>query len=95
MLRKMKLKGVTKKKIGKSFIYVIIIYVFFSITLYYSLKNSSDINNTKFINFLLKGGNSHLIGNYKILDMVNTSTKFLFSIDIENPSSILDGGILV
>ena len=95
MLKKMKLKGNTKKKISKSFIYIIIIYVFFSITLYYSLKNSSEINNTKFINFLLKGGNSHLIGDYKILDIVNTSTKFLFSIDIENPSSILDGGILV
>lgn len=95
MLKKMKLKNTTKKKIRKSFIYIILIYVVFSITFYYSLKNSSEINNTKFINFLLRGGNSHLIEDYKLVDLVNSSTKFLFNIDIENPTSILDNGILV
>ena len=90
MIKKMKLKDTTKKKIRKSFIYIIFVYMFFSITFYFSLKNSSEINNTKFINFLLKGGNSHLIGDYKLIDIVNTSTKFLFNIDIKNPTSILD-----
>ena len=92
---KMKLKGASKKKIRKSFIYILFVYIVFSITFYYSLKNSNEINNTKFINFLLKGGNSHLIEDYKILDIVNSSTKFLFNIDIKNPSSILDSGILI
>ena len=95
MIKKMKLKDTTKKKIRKSFIYIIFVYVFFSITFYFSLKNSSEINNTKFINFLLKGGNSHLIGDYKLIDIVNKSTKFLFNIDIKNPTSILDNGIFV
>lgn len=95
MLKKMKLKSTTKKKIRKSFIYIIIIYVVFSVTFYYSLKNSSQINNTKFINFLLEGGNSHLINDYKLVNIVNSSTKFLFNIDIKNPTSILDSGILV
>ena len=95
MLKKMKLKNTNKKKINKSFVYIIIIYIVFSITFYYSLKNSSEINNTKFINFLLKGGNSHLIEDYKLLDIVNTSTKFLFNIDVKNPKSILDSGILL
>lgn len=94
MIKKMKLKGNTKKKIRKSFIYVIFIYIVFSITFYYSLKNSNEINNTKFINFLLRGGNSHLIEDYKIINLVNYSTKFLFNIDIKNPTSILDNGIL-
>ena len=85
----------TKKRIRKSFIYVIIIYIVFSITFYYSLRNGSEINNTKFINFLLQGGNSHLIGNYKFVNFINASTSFLFNIDIKNPSSILDNGILV
>ena len=95
MIKRMKLKSTTKKRIGKSFIYVILIYVVFSITFYYSLKNSSEISNTKFINFLLKGGNSHLIGDYKLVNLVNSSTKFLFNIDIQNPSSILDSGVLI
>lgn len=95
MFKKMKLKGPIKKKIGKSFIYIILIYIVFSITFYYSLRNSNNISNTKFINFLLKGGNSHLINDYKLVNIVNSSTKFLFNIDIKNPTSILDNGILV
>ena len=95
MVKKMKLKDTTKKKIRKFFIYVVFIYIVFSITFYYSLKNSNEINNTKFINFLLKGGNSHLIENYKLVNLVNSSTKFLLNIDIKNPASILDNGIFV
>lgn len=95
MMRKMKLKNTTKKRIRKSFIYIIFIYVIFSITFYYSLNNSNKINNTKFINFLLKGGNSHLIEDYKLVNFINSSTKFLFNIDIKNPTSILDSGILI
>lgn len=95
MVGKMKLKNTTKKKLRKSFIYIIFIYIIFAITFYYSLKNSNEINNTKFINFLLKGGNSHLIEDYKLVNLVNYSTKFLFNIDIKNPTSILDNGILI
>lgn len=95
MIKKMKLKDTTKKRLRKSFFYVVFIYIIFSITFYYSLKNSSEINNTKFINFLLKGGNSHLIEDYKLVNIINSSTKFLFNIDIKNPTSILDGSVLV
>lgn len=91
----MKLKGVTKKRIRKSFIYVVFIYIVFAITFYYSLRNSSEISNEKFVNFLLKGGNSHLINDYKLVDFINSSTKFLFNIDIKNPTSIIDTGILI
>lgn len=96
LIKKMRLKNNSKKKFifSKTFIYFIIIYIVFSITFYYSLNNSREINNTKFINFLLKGGNSHMLTDYKILDIVNSSTDFLFNIDIRNPSSFLDNGIL-
>lgn len=93
MKGKMKLKGIVRKKIRKSFIYIVIVYVLFSVTFYYSLKNSNEINNTKFVNFLLKGGNSHLVGDYKLVNMVNASTKFLFHIDLKKPTSILDSSI--
>lgn len=93
MSNKMKLKKIIKRKISLSFIYIIIIYIIFSITFYYSLKNSNKINNENFINFLLEGGNSHLIGDYKLIDIVNSSTKYLFNIDITNPISIIDNSI--
>jgi len=95
MTKKMKLKSISKKVIKKSFIYIILIYIFFAITFYYSLKNSNEINNTKFINFLLSGGNSHMISDYKLVDIVNTSVNFLFNIDLSNPTSILDTSILM
>ena len=60
MIQKMKLKGKPKKIIKKSLLYIIFIYVIFSITFYYLLKNSNNINNQVFINFLLSGGNSHM-----------------------------------
>lgn len=93
MGNKMKLKKIIKRKISLSFIYIIIIYVIFSITFYYSLKNSNEINNSRFINFLLKGGNSHLIGDYKLIDIVSSSTKFLFNIDFTKPTTIIDSSI--
>lgn len=93
MGNKMKLKKIIKRKISLSFIYIIIIYVIFSITFYYSLKNSNEINNSKFINFILKGGNSHLIGDYKLIDIVSSSTKFLFNIDFTKPTTIIDSSI--
>lgn len=90
----MKLKGPSKKKVFKSIIYIVIIYLVFSITFYYSLRNSNNINNTKFINFLLEGGNSHLLSDYKLVDIVNSSTNYLFNIDFKNPSTILNTSIL-
>ena len=95
MKGKMKLKNNSKRIIRKSFFYLVIIYSIFSITFYYSLKNSTKINNTKFINFLLGGGNSHLLEDYKLVNIINTSTDFLFNIDLKNPSSILDQGVLM
>lgn len=93
-MKKMKLKGPTKKKIFKSLFYIIVIYVVFSITFYYSLKNSNNINNTKFINFLLEGGNSYMLEDYKLIDIVNSSTNFLLNIDFKKPSTLLNRGIL-
>lgn len=95
MKGKMKLKNTLKKKGKRCLFYFVIIYVIFSITFYYSMRNNKNDNNRLFINFLLEGGNSHMLNDYKLIDIVNSSTKFLFNIDISNPSSILDKGILM
>lgn len=89
----MKLKGSSKKRVFKSIICLVIIYLLFSITFYHSLRNSNNVNNTKFINFLLEGGNSHLLEEHKLIDIVNSSTNYLFNIDFKNPSTILNLGI--
>lgn len=89
----MKLKGSSKKRVFKSIICLVIVYLLFSITFYYSLRNSNNVNNTKFINFLLEGGNSHLLEKHKLIDIVNSSTNYLFNIDFKNPSTILNLGI--
>ena len=88
----MKLKGSSKKRVFKSIICLVIVYLLFSITFYYSLRNSNNVNNTKFINFLLEGGNSHLLEKHKLIDIVNSSTNYLFNIDFKNPSTILNLG---
>lgn len=95
MMKKMKLKSTKKKKSKKIIFYFIIIYVIFSITFYYSMRNSSEKNNTKFIKFLLNGGNSHMVSDYKIVNIVNSTTKYLFNIDIKKPSSILSTSVLM
>lgn len=89
----MKLKKIVKRKIKVSFIYIIVIYIVFSITFYYSLRNSNEVSNKTFINFLLEGGNSHLIGDYKLVNIVNKSINFLFNIDFTKPNSIIDSSI--
>lgn len=93
-MKKMKLKGSSKRKVFKSFIYIIFIYLVFSITFYYSLRNSNNINNTKFIKFLLEGGNSHLLEEDSFINIVNSSTNYLFNIDFKNPSTILNTSLL-
>ena len=94
MNKRMKLKNTSKKIIKKSFIYIILVYLIFAITFYYSLKNNDGMNNIKFIKFLLNGGNSQMISDYKVVDIVNSSIKFLLNIDITKPTTILDAGIL-
>lgn len=87
-------KGI-KRLFRRGFIYVILIYGIFAITFYYSLSSSNHDNNTKFIRFLLGGGNSHMMTNYRVIDVVGYSTNLFFNIDLKNPKSILDSGILV
>ena len=92
---KMKLKNTSKKVIKKSFIYIIFIYIIFAITFYYSMKNNSKDNNKKFINFMLDGGNSNILKKDNLINMIGSSTNFLFNINFKKPESILDKSITV
>lgn len=84
-----------KRFFRRGIVFAVFVYFVFAITFYYSLSNSKRVNNSKFVKFLLNGGNSHMISDYKILDIVNYGSDFLFNIDISNPKSILDSGFLI
>ena len=61
----MKLKNTSKKRIRKSLFYLIIIYIIFSITFYYSLKNSTKIDNTK---LYISGGIGNSVLNFRLFN---------------------------
>ncbi len=92
----MKLR-VPKKRKGlkiKYFVYIFLIYMIFSYTFYYSMKNNKSINNEEFINLLLSEGNSNILYEHKLIKMVNSTINYFLKIDLTNPSSLLNTSIL-
>ncbi len=85
-----------KKKIFrlKPLIYVMIIYLTFAYTFYFSLKSSKMVTNESFINLLLKNGNANFLYEYDIANMVNSTVDYLLNINFKQPSSILNNSIL-
>ena len=73
---------------------LLIIYVSFSYTFYYSLKNTKKISNEEFINILVRTGNANILNKYKLPNLVNTTMKLLLNIDFTKPTTILDSSIL-
>ncbi|MDO4394963.1 MAG: stage II sporulation protein P [Mycoplasmatota bacterium] len=90
----MKLKKVPKKKKFKYFILIILLYLTFSYTFYYSFKNNSHLANQEFINFLLNGGNISFQNEYKLPKLINKTINFFLKIDFKNPETIFNESIL-
>lgn len=84
-----------KKKFKLKFvIYVTIIYLAFAYTFYYMVKDNNTISNEEFINILVTSGNANILSKYKTTNLVNSTMKFLFSIDFTDPPSVLNTSIL-
>lgn len=94
--KKMILKSKKKKKKLKLkyLIYMTIIYLVFSYTFYYMIKDNNTISNEEFINILVTSGNANILTKYKTTNLVNNTMKFLLNIDFTNPTSILNTSIL-
>ena len=91
----MRLKKSKKKILSfKIVIYIIIIYLFFSVTFYYSLRNTKKISNEEFINFLIRTGNANIFEKHTLPNIVNHTVNFIFSVDFSKPISILNSSIL-
>ena len=92
---KMNLKKPKKKKRKiKYLIYLSLIYISFSYTFYYMVKDNKTISNEKFINMLVSSGNANILSQYKTTNLVNSTMKFFLNIDFTNPESILNTSIL-
>ena len=97
MAKKNKLNLKSKKKRHfriKYIIYLGIIYLTFSYTFYYMVKDNNKISNEEFINILVTSGNANILSKYKTTNIVNNTMKFLLNIDLTNPKSILNNSIL-
>ncbi len=92
-MSKMKLKGIRKRR-NKLFLFLILTYILFSFTFYYSFKNNKSINNQEFIKFLLNNGNANFTNDYKLTNMVNNTVNYLLSIDITKPVTLLNDGVI-
>ena len=71
VMPRLKLKKISRKKKIKYLFLIIVSYVVFAYTFYYSFKSVSDKTNEEFILFLLNNGNAHMEHNYKIPKVIN------------------------
>lgn len=95
-MTKMNLKNPTKKKRKtrfKIFIILVIIYFGFCYGFYYTMKDNKKISNTEFIKMLLSGNDYSYLKKYKTVNLVNETMKIFFSIDLKNPTTILNNTI--
>ena len=90
----MKLKKIPKRKKIKYTFLIIITYVIFTYTIYYSFKNISTKTNEEFIIFLLNNGNPTYKNNYKISNIINKSFKYILKIDFTKPVTLFNENII-
>lgn len=90
----MNLKGKNKKSKFKIIFDLIIAYLSFTYTFYYSIKSSNTITNKEFINLILSKGNANITHTYSLINIVNDTANFLFNIDFKNPRTILNKELL-
>ena len=92
--RTMNLKAKKKTSKFKIIFYLIIVYLSFAYTFYYSIKSSNTITNKEFINLILSKGNANINNDYSLINIVNDTVNFLFNIDFKSPSTILNKELL-
>lgn len=90
----MKLKKIPKRKKFKFIFLLIIVYVIFGYTIYYSFRNNSRITNEEFINYILNNGNLYKIENRGITKVINKTLGYMLKIDITKPYTLFNENII-
>lgn len=93
-MARMKLKKIPRKTKFKITFLLLIIYLVFAYTFYYSFKNISNNSNEEFINFLLNNGNAAIGKNEKIPKAINKTINYILNIDLTKPSSLFNENII-
>ena len=90
----MKLKKISKRKKFKYLFLILLGYLAFAYTFYYSFKSISDSTNEEFILFLLNNGNANFENDYKLPKVLNKTINFLLKIDILHPETLFKENII-
>ena len=90
----MKLKKIPRKTKFKAIIVLLIIYLMFTYTFYYSFKNISNRTNSEFIKFLLNNGNITIKDNKYLNKSLNNTLKFILKIDLTKPTSLFNNSVI-
>ena len=90
----MKLKKISKRKKIKFIFLVIIVYLVFAYTFYYSFRNNKKITNEEFIKFLINNGNSNIYTEERLPKIINKTLKYVLKIDLTKPDSVFNQSII-
>ena len=90
----MKLKKMSKRKKFKYIFLLLLVYLVFGYTIYYSFRNSSRVTNEEFIKFILNNGNIYDLEDKGIYKLLNKSLGFLLKIDITKPYTLFNENII-
>ncbi len=93
-MARMKLKRISKFKKIKYVFLILIVYIIFGYTVYYSFKNNSSITNEEFIKFVLNNGNVYDIDNKVIPKIINKTLYCFLRIDITKPYTLFNENII-
>ena len=89
-MQKMKLKNNKRKfKKFKVIFLIMIIYLSFSYSFYFCMRNSKKINNTNFIKMILNKQSSSFLYEYKLVNIINDTIKLMTNVDLTNPKTII------
>ena len=90
----MKLKKIPKRKKFKFIFLLIISYLVFAYTFYYSFRYNKITTNEEFIKFILNNGNANYLNNYKIPNIINKTMGYLLKIDFRHPETLFNENII-
>ncbi len=93
-MTQMRLKKISKRKKIKISFLIMLLYITFAYTLYYSFKSTEEVTNEKYINYLLNNGSALNLYDYKLSKVINKTLMYILKIDITKPETLFNESII-
>ena len=74
----------------KYLLYLLLIYISYSITMFFLSHKYIDLDNEKFLKYMLSESNHNLIYKYSKLNFINKALSYFTNVDVTSPISILN-----